>query len=226
MKNTRAIKNSSFFQDFDDADIDKISRLSIERSYPKNTVLFNEGDPGSAFYYILSGKVKVFRTYADGNEHLIHILGPGDVFGEATLFNDVPYPASASVYEDAVIGTIKNSDMENLVKSDPNIALKLLKVFSRKLVFAQQKIKDLTTYNDVFSRTASQLLTLAETHGARDGSGIKLNIKLSRQELADLVSTTRETVSRVISRFKKEGAIREENGYIVITDENKLGDWV
>jgi CRP/FNR family cyclic AMP-dependent transcriptional regulator len=224
-KNVQLIKKFSFFSELQEEDLEQIADISIERIYKKNLIIFMEGDPGEAFYYIKSGKVKVFRTYEDGREHIIHIFSKGDVFGEATLFNNVPYPASASVYEDAVIGLIKNEHLENLLKRNSELTLKIVKLLARKLVLCQNKIRDLT-FNDVFSRTASQLLKLSKEHGRNEESGIVIEIQLSRQELADMVGTTRETISRVISKFKKERSITERNDSLVILDENKLKSWI
>ncbi len=225
MGNTQYIKNFTFFSDLQEEDLQKIADISLERNYKKNMLVFLEGEPGEAFYYIKSGKIKVYRSYEDGKEHIIHILGEGDVFGEATLFSGIPYPASSSVYEDATVGIVKNRDMEKLVMENPSLALNLIKVFSKKLVFAQQKIRDLA-FNDVFSRTANQILKLAADYGRKSERGTELNIQLSRQELADMVGTTRETVSRAISKFKKEKSITEDKDKIIVLNEGKLKDWI
>lgn len=225
MKNTELIKKLTFFSELQEQDLEKIAAISKERNYKKNMIIFMEDEPGEAFYYIKSGKVKVFRTYEDGREHIIHIFGEGDVFGEATLFNNINYPASASVYEDASIGIIRNSDLETLVKENSELSLKLLKLFARKLIFAQQKIKELT-FNDVFSRTASQLLKLSKEYGIKSEKGTAIKMQLSRQELAEMVGTTRETVSRVISKFKKEKSVTESNDNLMILNFEKLQDWI
>jgi CRP/FNR family transcriptional regulator, cyclic AMP receptor protein len=225
MKNTELIKKLTFFSELHEDDLEKIANISIERKYKKSMIIFMESEPGEAFYYVKSGKVKIFRTYADGREHIIHIMGEGDVFGEATLFNNMPYPASACVYEDAVIGIIKNVELEALVKNNPELSLKLIKLLTKKLVFAQQKIRELT-FNDVFSRTASQILKLSKEYGKKIDMGIIVNIQLTRQELADMVGTTRETVSRAISKFKKEKSISEEDDKLLILNEEKLKSWL
>jgi len=224
MKSIEMLKKTSFFSDLSEEDLEKILSVSIERNYKKNMIIFMEGEPGEAFYYIKSGKVKIFRTYEDGKEHIIHIFSEGDVFGEATLFSNIPYPASSMVYEDSVIGIIKNKELEQLVKSNSELALRIIRVMAKRLVFSQQKIKDLA-FNDVFARTASQIIKLGGEYGIKTEKGILVNIELSRQELADMVGTTRETISRVISRFKKEKTITEDNDRIVILSREKLQSW-
>lgn len=225
MRNTEYLKHFSFFSELSEEDLQKIADISIERNYKKNMIIFMEGEPGDAFYYIKSGKVKVYRTYEDGKEHIIHIFGEGDVFGEATLFSSIPYPASASVYEDSIIGFIKNSDLERLIAETPELSMKLIKILVKKLVFAQAKIRDLA-FNDVFARTAAQILKLTDDYGKKTEKGVSIDIQLSRQELAEMIGTTRETVSRVISRFKKEKSITEDKDKIVVVNEQKLRQWL
>lgn len=224
MKNKELLKKFTFFIELLESDLDKISAITLERSYKKNMIIFMEGEPGEAFYYVISGKIKIYSTYEDGKEHIVHILGPGDVFGEATLFNNIPYPASAMVYEDAEVGMIKNRDLESLVRQNPDMALNLIRVLARKLLFARQKIRDLA-FNDVFARTATEILRLAKDHGIPVEKGICIDMNLSRQELADITGTTRETISRAISAFKKEKSITEIKNKLVILDEKKLRSW-
>lgn len=224
MKNTDYLKHFTFFSDLQEEDLESISNITMERNYKRNMLVFMEGEPGDAFYYIKKGKVKIFRVYEDGKEHIIHICREGDVFGEATLFSNVPYPASASIYEDSTIGIIKNSDLEALIQSNAALALKFIKVLAKKLIFAQHKIKDLA-FNDVFARTASQILKLAKEYGIQTDKGIAINIEFSRQELADMVGTTRETVSRAISKFKKEKSITEELDKLILLNADKLKTW-
>ncbi|WP_246105414.1 Crp/Fnr family transcriptional regulator [Sporomusa termitida] len=100
-----------------------------------------EGEPGEGFHYVKSGKVKIVKVSQDGREHMINILGPGEVFAEVLLFNHGPYPATAVTLADSVIGIIKNTDLENVVAGNARIALHIIRVMSKKLLQAQMKIK-------------------------------------------------------------------------------------
>lgn len=127
------------FSQLREEDIEKISKITIERKLRKGTIIFMEGDPGEAFYFIKSGKVKVYKTTPDGREHIFTILSDGEVFAEVTLFNDIPYPASAEVLEDVELGMIKNKDLEDLIRTNAEIALQIIKVFSKKLFSSQKR---------------------------------------------------------------------------------------
>jgi CRP/FNR family transcriptional regulator len=200
----------------------QIHRYSIERSYSKGSFIFQEGDPGEGFHFVISGKVKIVKGSDDGLEHTIKILQPGDVFAEVLLFTTLPYPATAVAAENSRIGMIKNSDLEKLILTNSQLALQLIKALSQRLIYAQRKIKDLAL-NDVMSRTAEILVSLARDHGHRDEKGhITLLLDMPRQELANLVGTTRESVTRSLSSLKRDNVIDFDGRRIIILEPEKL----
>jgi len=183
-----------------------------------------EGEPGEAFFYIKSGLVKIYKVSSDGREHILHILNEGHVFAEVTLFNNSSYPATAEVLEDAQIGMIKNSDLEKLIIKNAEISLELIKYLNKRLVEAQNKVRNLALY-DTFGRTAQALVKLAEDYGKKTNEGIELDLNISRQELANIVGTTRETVIRVLAAFKKEKSIELDKSSIIIKNIDKVKLW-
>lgn len=200
------LKNIPVFADLPEELLVRIHEKTTNRFYRKGVVIFFEGDHGEGFYYVKTGKVKILKMTDDGREHIIKILGAGDLFAEVLLFNNRPYPATAVAAEDAAIGVIKNSDLEKLVLSNNLLALELIKALSQRLLYAQQKIKNLAL-NDVMARTAEVLLRLGREQGRADGNSIEIMLDLSRQDLASLVGTTRETVTRTLTSLKKDGVI-------------------
>lgn len=222
--NIEILKKAPVFSDLSNEDLEKISGVTIEKNLRKGTIIFMEGDKGEAFYFIKSGKVKVYKTTSDGRELIFAILSEGDVFAEVTLFNDVNYPAGTEVLEDACVGIIRNEDLENLIRNNSEIALHIIKVFSKKLFSSQQKVKELAL-GDTFTRTAQTIIKLAQSSGVRTDEGIELNLNISRQELANLIGTARETVSRALSQFKKEGSINIDRKKVIIKDMEKLQAW-
>lgn len=219
------LKKIPAFSQLKEKDIKRIGEITIERSFRKGAIIFMEGDPGEAFYFIKSGKVKVYKTTPDGREHIFTILSEGGVFAEVTLFNDIPYPASAEVLEDAEIGMIKNKELEDLIRTNADIALQIIKVLSKKLFSSQQKVKELAL-GDTYTRIAKTLITFAEDHGTQTSNGIEIRLNISRQELANMIGTARETVSRSLSQFKKEGSIDIEGKKITIKNMEKLKSWI
>lgn len=219
------LRHIPLFEELPPADLAAINKVTIERRYKKNMIVFMEGEPGEGFHYIKSGKVKIAQMAQDGREHIINILGPGEVFAEVLLFNRGSYPATAVAIEDSVIGIIKNSDLENVVTENSRIALHIIRVMSKKLIHAQMKIRTLAL-SDTFSRTAQVLMRLAKQYGQPAAGGIQIEIDMTRQELANLVGTTRETVSRVLSSMKKDKVIDLAEHNIIILDEKSLNRYV
>lgn len=224
MTNFDYLKQISIFSQLRDEYLQKVDSISISRNYAKGRIIFMEGEPGEAFFYIKSGLVKISKLSNDGREHILHILNEGHVFAEVTLFNNASYPATAEVLEDAQIGMIKNRDLEKLMVENPEISLELIKYLNNRLIEAQNKVRNLALY-DTFGRTAQALVKLAEDYGKKTREGIELDLNLSRQELANIVGTTRETVIRVLAAFKKEKSIELDKSSIVIKDIEKVKQW-
>ena len=215
------LKNIPVFSALPDELLQHIHERTTDRFYRKGVVIFFEGDHGEGFYYVKTGKVKIVKMTDDGREHIIKFLGPGDLFAEVLLFNNRPYPATAVAAEDSAIGVIKNSDLEKLVLSNNLLALELIKALSQRLIYAQHKIKNLAL-NDVTARTAEVLLRLGREQGQENGTRIDIKLDLSRQELASLVGTTRETVTRTLAALKKDGLIDFSGNKIVLVKPDQL----
>ena len=216
------LKNMPVFADLPDAQLKDIYQITTERKYRKGSVIFLEGEQGEGFHYLQSGKVKIVKMTDDGREHIINILSPGDLFAEVLLFNNRDYPATAIAVEDSKVGVIKNTDLERLILGNNLLALQLIKALSQRLLFAQQKIKNLALH-DVTARTAETLLRLGTEHGRLLTNGqIEITLELSRQDLASLVGTTRETVTRTLSSLKKDKIIDFDIHKITIIEPDKL----
>ncbi|MDU4961044.1 MAG: Crp/Fnr family transcriptional regulator [Sporomusaceae bacterium] len=218
----RYLDQIPLFAGMSEEQFQQIYRHSIERTYAKGTVIFFEGDPGEGFHFVISGQVKIIKAAADGREHTIKIMQPGEVFAEVLLFSNLPYPATAVAADASRIGMIKNSDLEKLVLSNSQLALQLIKSLSQRLLYAQRKIRDLAL-SDVMSRTVETLIGLAREHGRTDESGrITILLDMPRQELANLAGTTRESVTRSLSALKRDGLIDFDRRRIVILDPKRL----
>jgi len=216
------LKEIPVFSSLPDELLRMIHNHTLERRFRKGMIIFLEGDNGEGFHYVKSGKVKILRTSDDGREHIIKILGPGEIFAEVLMFNNMPYPATAVAVEPSCIGMIRNVDLEQLVLANNVLALQLIKALSQRLIYAQQKIKNLALH-DVMSRTAEILLRLSQEQGCKMDNGIiEIALDLSRQDLASLVGTTRETVTRTLSSLKKDKIIDFDGNKIRILNMDYL----
>lgn len=225
MEETAYLKKIPIFADLPDDALLAIHQHSSEKTYRRGAVIFFEGDPGEGFHYVKSGRVKIVKATGDGREHIIKLLDPGDLFAEVLLFSSRPYPATAVAAEDACIGSISNAALERLILANNQLALQLIKALSQRLLYAQEKIKNLAL-GDVPARTAETLLRLAREHGRPAANGaVVVRIGLSRQELANLVGTTRETVTRTLGALKKAGIIDFAGDDITILKPERLASY-
>ena len=216
------LKQVPLFSDLPAEVLKRIDAVVLERTYKKGESIFLEGEPGEGLHFVRTGRVKIVKTAEDGREHIIKFLKAGEIFAEVLLFNHLPYPAASVAVEDSRVGLIRNEDLEKLILENNALALLLIRSLSQRLLYAQQKIKELAL-QDVPARTAELLLRLSREQGKRDAAGKPLlELPESRQELAGLMGTSRETLSRTLSDFKKRKLISMDGNCIVLLQEEKL----
>ncbi len=226
MANVREILGKiHVFSGLDDEELDQLSQVVLLRPYRKGMFIFLEGEPGDALYFVQKGRVKLTKTLADGREHILHFVGEGQIFAEVLLFDDGPYPATAEVTTDSVIGIIRNKDLDIFLKTHPDTTLKILKVMSRRLRKAQIQIRDLAL-KDTFGRLLSTLVKLADEYGRESKDGVLIDLLLSQQELANMIGASRETVSRSLNDLKKRNIIDFNRRCILVKNMDKLKMWL
>lgn len=222
--NILPLKNFYLFSGLTEEQLAEITKLVHYRRYQKGRIIFMEGEPGEAIFLLKTGRVKIYKQDEEGREQILHYINPGEIFAEVVMFDSGNYPANAGVVEDSEIGMIKNSDMDNLIISHPEIALPLLKIMSRRLRFSQHQIMELAL-KDTTRRTAGMLLQLAHEHGQPTDKGLLIPLNLTNQELASLVGTSRETINRILGEFRRSKAVSVTRQNIYI-DTRLLKTWL
>lgn len=215
------LKKVPFFSALSDEELTQIGKIVKDKAFAKGTTVFLEGQPGDAIYFVKSGTVKLSKIAPDGRELIVHIFGPGNVFAEITLFHSHAYPVTCVVMEDTVLGVIMNDDLETLVETNGKMALSIIKILNQHLWTLQTKLTQMV-FGNVESKTAELLLQLYREHGAEHKKGHIITVPLSRQELANMAGTTRESMSRTLSKWKKDGIIELQGKKIIICDLTTL----
>jgi len=221
MDRLEILKKSSFFSSVSEATQKEISRLFTEEKYQRDDYIFFEGDPPDWFHIIKEGKVKLVKHSDTGKDVILQIFAPGEMFGEASLFDRKPYPSSAQAMEPCTILKLSRKDFLLFFGRHPFVATEMIMELGRQLREAHATIKSLAV-DRVEQRIASILLKLADQLGTREGGGIVLNLSLTRQDLADIAGTTVETTIRVMSRFTKSKIIKPVSGKILILNSPAL----
>lgn len=216
-----ALRGAALFQGVDDAAVSALTGQMTTSAAERGSVIFRQGEPGRCLYFILSGKVKLAREDADGREQLVALLGPGDQFGELSLLDPGPRTASATVVTDVRLAQLDKAELERWILEHPDIAMRMLRVLSRRLRRTRAEVTDLV-FVDVPGRVAKRLLEFARRFGVTDGSGLRVAHDLTQSELAQLIGASRETVNKALSDFATRGWIRLEKGSVLILDRERL----
>ncbi|MFZ5648461.1 MAG: Crp/Fnr family transcriptional regulator [Bacillota bacterium] len=219
------LRKIALFSYLDDHQLAEIDSMVMERNYQKGRILFVEGEPGEAVFFLREGRVKISKQSEDGREQILHFIHPGEMFAEVVLFDGGSYPATAEAVEDSKIGMIRNTDMERITLENPGIALGILKIMSRRLRLAQKQINELALM-DTSRRMVSTLLFLAAEQGVPSEKGTVIDMSLTNQDLANMIGTSRETANRILSDLRRQKAVQVDKKQIVITDMKRLKSWL
>ena len=221
MELTEKLKKTFIFSGFSPEELEAAAGLLKKKKYRKGVTVFHEGQPGIAFYLISSGRVKVFKLNEDGRELIFGIFGDGAIFGDVPVFDGGPYPASAATLVETEVVYMSRDDFIRLITEHPAISLKIVRVLGKRLRQAQRFVMEIAM-KSVLQRLSAQLVRLAEEYGREEGGETIIDLPLTRQELAELIGVTRETVTRELSKLSKAGAISLEGKKIFIVDQLML----
>lgn len=201
----------------------RIASIMLEKSYSRKSIVFHEGDHGDTLYIIKSGRVKIAKVAIDGREKTLTIMQPGDFFGEMAIFDNLPRSATAEAIDNDVrLFGLNKKDFERLVHEYPSIALRIMKDLTRRIRQINQQIEDLA-FKDVHGRVSSTLFQLLETEEQIRGQQLNC-LRMTHQDLANMVGSSRETVTRALNRLQNEGIIAISHQQIEILDREYLAD--
>jgi CRP/FNR family transcriptional regulator, cyclic AMP receptor protein len=215
------VRRAPLFTALDDGAAASLMDSMVEVSLGRGEQLFDEGDPGDRLYVIVEGKIKLGRTSNDGRENLLAILGPGEMFGELSLFDPGPRTAAAiSVGETRLVG-LGHDALQPWLLRHPEVAQQLLKALALRLRRTNEALADLV-FSDVPGRVAKSLLDLARRFGRATDEGVLVAHELTQEELAQLVGASRETVNKALADFATRGWLRLEARSVVLLDVDRL----
>lgn len=196
-----------------------IAAIAVEKTYQKSETIFLEGDKGIGFYMVGEGKVKIFKVSSGGKEHILHIFGEGEPFGEVPVFYGQPFPANAEALVKTRTLFFPRDRFVQLIEANPTMALNMLAVLSMRLRRFAGQIENLSL-KEVPARLASYLLYLSK----EQGDAVVVELDISKGQLASLLGTIPETLSRIFAKMTEEGLIKVNGRAIHLLDRDGLGD--
>ena len=214
-------QKESVFSDLTESGLNEFCGLKLVSHYRKDQRIFYEGEPNLGLFILCSGTVKLTRSSRLGRRQIISITGPCGLLEGKDLFLKDRRTVTAEAMEDCVVCFVKKEDFLDFLKLNPQVAVKMIEQLSRELEQAEERIEALAGM-DAKKRLADLLLRLAKQYGKVTPEGRLIEFTLTREEMAEMVGTTQETVIRVLSGFRKEGVIKDLEKQILLINEERL----
>ena len=211
--------NIPIFNGLSKDQIKQIGRIAVEKEMIKGRIIFSEGDEGSGFYVVVKGRVKVFKVSPDGKEHILHIVGPGETFGQVAVYAGRSFPASSEAITRTHLLFIPRTAFIELIADNPSLAMSMLAVLSLRLREFTVQIENLSL-KEVPGRLASYLIYLAD----EQKTGDHISLPISKGQLASLLGTIPETLSRIFTKMSSKNLIEVSGREIKLLDRTGLDD--
>ena len=217
------VRRAPLFTALDDAQAASLRASMDSVKISKGGILFKEGDEGEHVYVIVDGKLKLGTSSGDGRENLLSILGPGEMFGELSLFDPGPRTSTATAVTDAKLLSLSHEKLIPWLKGNPEVSLQLLARLAQRLRRTNEAVGDLV-FSDVPGRVAKALIDLGVKFGEKTSDGFLVHHDLTQEELAQLVGASRETVNKALADFTTRGWVRLEPRAVVVLDYERLSN--
>ncbi|MGV1100753.1 Crp/Fnr family transcriptional regulator [Thiovibrio sp. JS02] len=219
MELLKFLKTVPLFSGLTAPQYDELAMIMTLQDYKRGQAIFAEGDAGSGFFVVMEGLVKIYKLSVDGKEQILHIFGPGEPFAEAAVFTGSTFPAHALALEKSRVIFIPRRAFTELIRKNPSLAMNMMAALSMRLKKFAHMIEDLSL-KEVPGRLAAHLLFLSEQQG--EAETVKLNI--GKAQLASLLGTIPETLSRILTKLGKQGLIGIDGPQITLLDRDGLAD--
>ena len=204
-------KGIPLFADLSESDHNLLVQVAVRRSFPRHTLVIQEGDPGQSLYLLRKGRAKVYIGDEGGREVIVAILGPGDFFGELALIDDAQCSANVMTLEESEFVSIGKREFRQVLASSPGMAIHLLKVLASRLREADMQIEGLAL-KDVQARVLQALQTLAEP----EGNERVIPARITHRDIAAMVGASREVVTRIFRSLEERGIVRVDGRRVAL----------
>jgi len=212
-----SLRTIPLFAVVDDEALEALADLLIERRIPKHQTIVEEGLSGDYMYVIRDGQVKVTKLSGDGREKILELLGPGDFFGEMSLLDNAERSASVKSLTETRILALSRKDFLKELRRNPDLAMAVIQELTRRVRQMDEQASSLS-FQRVKERTRGLLLRLAKEERVREGR--RATPPLTHQQIADMIGTSRETVTRVVKRLKEQGWLEQEGKRYLVPAED------
>ncbi|MFZ5515193.1 MAG: Crp/Fnr family transcriptional regulator [Candidatus Zhuqueibacterota bacterium] len=211
------LASTFLFQDLSEEQLTVVEQAASVKNIPKGSHLFSDGQPATAFFIVVTGRLKIYKLSTEGNEQILHVQNDNDLIAEAVIFDFDTYPAYCQALEDATLIRISRTDFIDMLHRFPEICFRIMGAYSRRLRLLVSKIEEISLH-DIKSRVANYLMNHSQVQDNR----WLCTLTLTKKDLASMLGTIPETLSRTLHFFKQQKLIEEKKNTIVILNREKL----
>ena len=222
-RNTGGFAATTAPEGLDLQDFEEVGLRAVERRFAPRDTIFSPGDPDDQLYFLLSGTVRLYKIYGDYKEATTALLKDGGVFGKLSLVEGRWQDVFAEAVTESRVAGIQKAALERVITGNPEFALRLFSSLSERLRQSDEVIESLL-HREVSTRLATLLINLGDRFGEEDGKGLLVDVRLTHQDLANMIASTREAVSKVMREFQRGGVIGTGNRRITILDRGALAE--
>lgn len=215
------LKKTPIVMDLSQDELSALASCVTLEEVRRRRVIYLPGDPGDSLFFVNAGRIKISRVTRDGKELTLAYRLPGELFGELCLIDGGPRQEMAEAMENALVAGIPREEFERLMERHAKLGVRMARMLCERRRDLENKVEDLV-YRDVNAKLAELLLKLGQDYGVDDARGTLVAVKVTHQEMANLIGSTRETVSLTLSQFKREKLITTEGRKIILTDHSGL----
>lgn len=215
------LKSLALFERMTDGDLDAMLEHATPRRITQGDAVFEQGAPAKSFFLLLHGRLKVTQVTHDGQQIIVRMVHPGDLFGFAMALRRQDYPGTATAAAESLILGWPTETWSRFVEQNPRLAMSAMQTIGQRLEEAHTRIREMST-EEVEKRVAHAVLRLSKQAGKAVGTAIKIDFPISRQDIAEMTGTTLHTVSRILSAWEGKGIVEGGRQKLTVTDPQRL----
>jgi CRP-like cAMP-binding protein len=215
------IRGLQLFDRMDDAALDTILSQAVSQRYGAGEMVFEQGDAADKFFVLLNGRLRVTQVTPQGHQVVVRMVSPGDLFGIAKALQRADYPGTATAVLESVALAWPMSVWSEVVDAHPPFAVNAMQVIGERLQEAQSRIREFST-EAVERRVGHAVLRLARQAGYPEGSGVRIDFPISKQDIAEMTGTTLHTVSRILGAWEQAGLVSTGRQKLLVTNPHQL----
>jgi CRP-like cAMP-binding protein len=211
------LRGIPLFAEMSEAQLDRLTAQASARRLPQGESVFEQGDPANFFYLLLHGRLKVTQVTSDGQQIIVRVVHPGDLFGFTRALNRPDYPGTATAAVDSLVAAWPTESWDSFVEENPHLAMNAIRTIGQRLDEAHTRIREMST-QEVERRVAHTVLRLVDQAGRSDPGGTSVDFPISRRDIAEMTGTTLHTVSRILSAWETQGLVEGGRQKLMVRD--------